>query len=103
MKNERISKVSPIIRKVSVMDQMPHTLQPTDEELVVAFQQGEERAFDELVKRYQHKVRLLCAHYLAESQEADDAAQEVFIRIYQHLAGFFPYRHPYHASGNNDF
>lgn len=63
---------------------------PTDEELVLAFQRGEERAFDELVRRYQQKIRFFCRHYMAESADADDAAQEIFIKIYQNLATFFP-------------
>jgi len=79
-----------MVMKDTVKGEMIGHTQPDDEELVHAFQSGDERAFDVLVKRYQERIRLLCLRYLADLQEADDAAQEVFIRVYQHLGDFMP-------------
>ena len=59
-----------------------------DAQVVQAFLDGRERAFDELVGRYQ--VRLLNFVYrtVGDRERAEDLVQEVFIRIYRHLHRF---------------
>ena len=44
--------------------------------------------FEELVKRYQKKVFYLCKRYLSAETEAEDAAQEVFIKVFHALSSF---------------
>lgn len=62
----------------------------SDEQLVDRFQQGENRAFDDLVHRYEQKIRSLCFYYLSDAHEVDDAAQETFIKAYHGLKHFRP-------------
>lgn len=59
-----------------------------DAQVVQAFLDGQSRAFDELVARYQ--VRLLNFIYrtIGDRERAEDLVQEVFIRIYRHLHRF---------------
>jgi len=59
-----------------------------DAQVVQAFLDGRQRAFDELVARYQ--VRLLNFVYrtVGDRERAEDLVQEVFIRIYRHLHRF---------------
>ncbi len=59
-----------------------------DAAVVSAFLAGEERAFEELVERYQ--VRLLNFVYrtIGDREKAEDLVQEVFIRVYRHLHRF---------------
>jgi RNA polymerase sigma-70 factor (ECF subfamily) len=59
-----------------------------DAHVVQAFLDGQSRAFDELVSRYQ--VRLLNFIYrtIGDRERAEDLVQEVFIRIYRHLHRF---------------
>ena len=59
-----------------------------DSEVVSSFLAGEERAFEELVSRYQ--VRLLNFIYrtIGDRDRAEDLVQEVFIRVYRHIARF---------------
>jgi RNA polymerase sigma-70 factor (ECF subfamily) len=59
-----------------------------DGHVVRAFLEGNDRAFDELVSRYQ--VRLLNFIYrtVGDRERAEDLVQEVFIRIYRHLHRF---------------
>ena len=59
-----------------------------DSQVVQAFLDGQDRAFDELVSRYQ--VRLLNFIYrtVGDRERAEDLVQEVFIRIYRHLHRF---------------
>jgi len=59
-----------------------------DSQVAQAFLDGRDRAFDELVSRYQ--VRLLNFIYrtVGDRERAEDLVQEVFIRIYRHLHRF---------------
>ena len=48
---------------------------------------GEESAFAELVARYQSYVYNVCLHMLGNAQDAEDAAQDVFVAVYKGLPG----------------
>ncbi len=52
---------------------------------VIQAQQGSEEAFTQLVETYQTHVYNLCYRMLGEPESAEDAAQETFLRAYQHL------------------
>jgi RNA polymerase sigma-70 factor, ECF subfamily len=54
--------------------------------------QGDQAAFGELVQCYQTPVYNLAYRLLGNAAEAEDAAQEAFIRAYQHLARYDPQR-----------
>jgi len=49
--------------------------------------QGDELAWEALVRQFQGRVFGLAYHYLRDREEARDVAQEVFIRIYKNLGG----------------
>jgi RNA polymerase sigma-70 factor (ECF subfamily) len=63
-------------------------IEQSDLELVRRAQRGERGAFDLLVLRYQHKVIKLVARLLRDSTEAEDVAQEAFIKAYRALGSF---------------
>lgn len=46
------------------------------------------RPFEELVRRYQRKVTTNCRYLSGSPGEAEDLAQEVFMKVYFGLAGF---------------
>ena len=48
-------------------------------------QQGDDEAFTRLVETYQTPVFNLCYRMLGEPELAEDAAQETFLRAYQHM------------------
>ena len=52
---------------------------------VIQAQHGSEEAFTELVETYQTHVYNLCYRMLGEPEAAEDAAQETFLRAFQHL------------------
>jgi RNA polymerase sigma-70 factor (ECF subfamily) len=52
---------------------------------VLQAQQGSDEAFTNLVEAYQKHVYNLCYRMLGEPESAEDAAQETFLRAYQHL------------------
>lgn len=65
------------------------TMQDTDEPVLIERAiTGDERAFAELVGRYQTAVYNLAYRMLGDAGEAEDAAQEVFLRIYRRLATY---------------
>jgi RNA polymerase sigma-70 factor (ECF subfamily) len=52
---------------------------------VTQAQQGSDEAFTSLVETYQTHVYNLCYRMLGEPEAAEDAAQETFLRAYQHI------------------
>jgi len=61
---------------------------PTDRDLAIRARRGEAEAFGELVRRYQTVVFNVCFRILGERREAEDLAQEAFMRAYQRLDSF---------------
>ena len=62
--------------------------QEQDQQLVERVQRGDKRAFDLLVLKYQHKILGLIVRFVHDSHEAQDVAQEAFIKAYRALANF---------------
>ena len=63
-------------------------LREDDREAIEACQRGDREAFDRLVQRYQRDVYRLCYRYLNNHEDADDVAQEVFLRAYRAISRF---------------
>src|SRR4051795_10702993 len=59
-----------------------------DAAVVSAFLAGEERAFQELVERYQNRLLNFIYRTIGDREKAEDLVQEVFIRVYRHLHRF---------------
>ena len=49
---------------------------------------GDRHAFDELVLCYQNRVFNLCYRFLGEREEANDCAQEAFVKAFKSLKSF---------------
>ena len=60
----------------------------TDRELVARVRNGDSRAFDLLVRKYQHKIIGLISRYVHDWAECEDVAQETFIRAYRAIGSF---------------
>ncbi|MDX1694976.1 MAG: RNA polymerase sigma factor RpoE [Ketobacteraceae bacterium] len=59
-----------------------------DRRLVERVQQGDKRAFDLLVTKYQHKILSVIGRFVQDQDEAMDVAQEAFIKAYRALKNF---------------
>jgi RNA polymerase sigma-70 factor, ECF subfamily len=59
-----------------------------DQALVERVQNGDKRAFDLLVRKYQHKIVSVVTRYVSDWSEAQDVAQEAFIRAYRAIGAF---------------
>ncbi len=62
--------------------------QEEDQQLVERVQRGDTRAFDLLVLKYQHKILGLIVRFVHDTHEAQDVAQEAFIKAYRALGNF---------------
>ncbi len=60
----------------------------SDLSLVRRVQRGDKGAFDVLVLKYQHKLVKLVTRYVRNPAEAEDIAQEAFIKAYRALPQF---------------
>jgi len=64
---------------------------PSDEALVAAIRTapaGNTHAFEELVRRHQRRILANCRHLARAGNDAEDLAQEVFVKAYFALDGF---------------
>lgn len=62
--------------------------QMTDAEIIERVQGGQTRHFAELVRRYQDTVYAMALRFLGSPGDAEDTAQEVFLRVFRGLEGF---------------
>jgi RNA polymerase sigma-70 factor (ECF subfamily) len=62
--------------------------EPTDRDLVLRVRGGETEAFGEMVRRYQVSVYNVCLRMMGERLDAEDLAQESFVRAYQRLESY---------------
>ena len=64
-------------------------ISPTDEELMIRVKETNDRnSFGLLMKRHWSKTKSLAAFFLRESNTAEDAAQESFLRVLQYRASY---------------
>ncbi len=61
-----------------------------DADIVIKFKNGDLSIFNGLVRRYQDKIYNLCRYMLGDTGDAQDAAQDVFIKAYKNLGHFKP-------------
>ena len=84
----------PISRKVSKPPDEPAGGLPAapapaeDMELVKRARRGDLTAYDELVRRYQERIYATVYHMTANHEDANDLAQEAFIKAFQALKSF---------------
>ena len=60
--------------------------------LIERSREGDQDAFRQLVERYQGAVHNLAYRMLGDPNDAEDAAQEIFMRIYRQLGRYDPSR-----------
>ena len=68
------------------MSQLENQL--TDEEIARLVQSGEIESFDILIERYEAKMKRYAKRFLFDYEEAEDLAQEVFLKVYINIQSF---------------
>jgi RNA polymerase sigma-70 factor (ECF subfamily) len=66
----------------------PPVLSLSDEDLMARVAEEDERAFAELVRRYQGRLTNLVSRLLNDRECSDDLTQEVFVRVYIHRRNY---------------
>jgi RNA polymerase sigma-70 factor (ECF subfamily) len=61
---------------------------PSDEELVRAYLEGDDSAFEELVNRYENTIMNMAYRLLGNRSDAADVCQEVFVLLLRKLGSF---------------
>jgi RNA polymerase sigma factor RpoE len=59
-----------------------------DQALVERAQAGDQRAFEQLVSKYQRKLGRLLSRFIRDAAEVEDVSQEAFIKAYRALPNF---------------
>jgi RNA polymerase sigma-70 factor (ECF subfamily) len=65
-------------------------LRDPDIRLMLRVRSDDAGAFEELVERYQHRLVAVLHHLIGNADEAEDLAQEVFLRIYRARQKYHP-------------
>lgn len=60
----------------------------TDQEMITRCKKGDREAFNELMVKYQKQVFNIAYGMLSDYEDASDAAQEVFVKVYRSIASF---------------
>ena len=82
----RINRV--IGERAAIDTKSTESVANNDRELVDRFRAGEELAFNEIVRRYQERIFGFVFRLVQDFDDANDLAQETFIRAYAKLSGF---------------
>jgi len=62
----------------------------SDHDLVVRAQKGSEKAYRELLDRYQRPVFSLIYRMVRDREQAEDLSQETFVRVFNHIDRYDP-------------
>jgi RNA polymerase sigma-70 factor (ECF subfamily) len=66
--------------------------QPTDEQLLADYRNGDKSAFAQLVNRYQRELYHFLVRFLGNRASAEDVFQETFLQVHQSAEQFDPQR-----------
>ena len=64
----------------------------SDEQLIASYLRGDNSAFNFLVERYLRMIYNFTAKYIGNAKEAEDLAQEIFLKAWRSLKKFDPQR-----------
>ena len=65
-------------------------IQATDHDLITLALKGSEKAYRELLDRYQRPVFSLVYRMVRDREQAEDLAQETFVKVFNHLDRYDP-------------
>jgi RNA polymerase sigma-70 factor, ECF subfamily len=86
-----MSNVAEIVLTIDNLNLDPHSVDNTSQSithLIKLAQAGDLTAFDQLIILYQNRVFATAWRLLGDKEDARDASQEVFLRVFKYLATF---------------
>ncbi len=60
----------------------------SDDDLVELIRLGDEKAADELIKRYYRSILHYCRNHCFNQEKAEDLTQETFLKLFKNLSGY---------------
>ena len=67
---------------------MPQTSNRTESEMIAAILAGEIQLYHELIRPYERSVYVMALSYMKNEADAEDVAQEAFVRAFRKLSSF---------------
>jgi RNA polymerase sigma-70 factor, ECF subfamily len=68
---------------------MTGTTEPRDEaQMIAAILAGDTQLYHQLIRPYEHSVYMMALSYMKNEADAEDVAQEAFLKAFHHLASF---------------
>lgn len=61
---------------------------PSDDDLVERIRVGDEKAAEELIKRYYTSILFYCKRHCFHLERAEDLTQETFLKLFKNLSGY---------------
>lgn len=90
MRSGSVLELSAVRRGASLAGVGTSAMRDPDEELVRRVGAGDRRAAAEIVRRHLPRMVGLARRMLGDATEAEDVAQEVFVRVWKHAAAWKP-------------
>jgi RNA polymerase sigma-70 factor, ECF subfamily len=72
----------------ALADQMQFVEYASEADLLAACRQQDIRAFEQLYHTHSRRLKSIAFHLLGNRQDAEDAVQETFVKLYKAIAGF---------------
>jgi RNA polymerase sigma-70 factor, ECF subfamily len=73
-----------------IPENKPYSQWDPDVQLMLAVQQGNAAAFEEIVRRYQGRLLTVIRHLVPDGDAAEDLVQEVFLRVFRARFSYTP-------------
>jgi RNA polymerase sigma-70 factor (ECF subfamily) len=70
------------------LEEKPLQIDSDDNEIIEAFKNGSQGAFNVLIRKYQKKIYWIVRKMVVDHDDADDITQEVFIKLHSSLNDF---------------
>lgn len=86
--SRNIRFITKIIMQICLQE-IPKT-EHLEHQWIKEFQQGNAEAFSNILKRYKKPVIYFAYHFLGNQNDAEDAAQEILMKVYRALPAFTP-------------
>ncbi len=82
------SSIEPTAPKSEARERKLRLRELSDPDVVQASLDGDDRAFDELVRRYDQRLLNFVYRTIGDRERSEDLIQETFVRVYRHLHRF---------------
>ena len=82
------SSIEPTAPKSEARERKLRLRELSDADVVQASLDGDDRAFDELVRRYDQRLLNFVYRTIGDRERSEDLIQETFVRVYRHLHRF---------------